>query len=48
MNDFREYANYCDEIYHHGVKGMKWGEQRWQNPDGSLTPEEDVIMDIWM
>ena len=45
MNDFREYANYCDEIYHHGVK---WGEQRWQNPDGSLTPEEDVIMDIWM
>lgn len=39
MNDFREYANYCDEIYHHGVKGQRWGERRWQNPDGSLTPE---------
>lgn len=25
------------EIYHHGIKGQKWGVRRYQNPDGSLT-----------
>ena len=26
------------ELYHWGIKGMKWGIRRFQNKDGSLTP----------
>lgn len=27
-----------NELYHHGIKGQRWGIRRYQNPDGSLTP----------
>lgn len=27
-----------NELYHHGVKGQRWGIRRFQNDDGSLKP----------
>lgn len=40
-NDFRAFCEMLGEteasMCHHGVKGMHWGERKYQNPDGSLT-----------
>ena len=35
MNDYLE----LHALYHHGIKGQKWGVRRYQNEDGTLTPE---------
>lgn len=32
------YTSYDDSLAHYGAKGQKWGERRYQNKDGSLTP----------
>lgn len=26
-----------NELYHHGIKGQKWGVRRYRNEDGTLT-----------
>lgn len=34
------YVYYTDDyLVHHGIKGQRWGIRRYQNKDGSLTPE---------
>ena len=38
MASYSYYGSYMQsELYHHGIKGQKWGVRRFQNADGSLT-----------
>lgn len=30
---------YSSELYHHGIKGQKWGQRRFQYDNGDYTPE---------
>ena len=38
---------YTNELYHHGIKGMKWGVRRYQNEDGSWTEEGKARYGHW-
>lgn len=42
------YTNNWTELYHHGIKGQKHGKRRYQNPDGSLTPEGRIHYGVGM
>ena len=41
-----EYVRIPNELQHHGIKGMHWGERRYQNPDGSYTAEGRVRYNV--
>ena len=36
-NKMPVYRANSNELYHHGIKGQKWGVRRFQNKNGSLT-----------
>lgn len=39
VNNLLKKENNDDFLMHYGVKGQQWGNRRWQNEDGTLTPD---------
>lgn len=39
MENNKSPSERATEIYHSGIKGMRWGIRRYQNEDGTLTEE---------
>lgn len=39
IKDILEHSGTEPVMEHAGTKGMRWGVRRYQNPDGTLTPE---------
>lgn len=39
MSNICIYMSPTSELYHHGIKGQRWGIRRFQNEDGSYTAE---------
>lgn len=39
MRDYIITRDSSDYLQHHGIKGQKWGVRRFENEDGTLTPE---------
>lgn len=43
-----QYNSFYDTpIQHHGILGQKWGIRRYQNEDGTLTPEGKARLDMY-
>ena len=38
-NEYHWGVDYRNSLSHHGILQQRWGVRRFQNPDGSLTPE---------
>lgn len=38
-NEYHWGVDYSNSLTHHGILNQRWGVRRFQNPDGSLTPE---------
>jgi len=38
---------FSSDLYHHGITGQKWGIRRFQNSDGSLTPDGRGSIKLW-
>ena len=40
--NLQQYQNKQNELQHHGILGQKWGQRRWQNPDGTYIEEGKI------